>query len=66
MVSDALQTVEEKMRASVGGLRKELATLRTGRATPALVEHIKVEFHCCLEVIRMDNIGEIHGQQVLP
>jgi len=44
MVSDALQTVEEKMRASVGGLRKELATLRTGRATPALVEHIKVEY----------------------
>ena len=44
MVSDALQTVEEKMRASVGSLRKELATLRTGRATPALVEHIKVEY----------------------
>ena len=44
MVSDALQTAEEKMRASVGGLRKELATLRTGRATPALVEHIKVEY----------------------
>jgi len=32
------------MRASVGGLRKELATLRTGRATPALVEHIKVDY----------------------
>ena len=44
MVSDALQTVEEKMRASVGGSKKELATLRTGRATPALVEHIKVEY----------------------
>lgn len=44
MVSDALQTVEEKMQASVGGLRRELATLRTGRATPALVEHIKVEY----------------------
>jgi len=44
MVSDALQTVEEKMQASVGGLKRELATLRTGRATPALVEHIKVEY----------------------
>jgi len=44
MVSDALQRIEEKMRASVGGLRKELATLRTGRATPALVEHIKVDY----------------------
>lgn len=44
MVSDALQTVEEKMQASIGGLRRELAILRTGRATPALVEHIKVEY----------------------
>lgn len=44
MVSDALQTVEEKMQASVGGLRRELTTLRTGRATPALVEHIKVDY----------------------
>jgi len=37
MVSDALQTVEEKMQASVGGLKRELATLR-------IVEHIKVEY----------------------
>ena len=44
MVSAALQNIEEKMRTSVGGVRKELATLRTGRATPALVEHIKVEY----------------------
>ncbi len=32
------------MQASVSGLRKELATLRTGRATPALVEHIRVDY----------------------
>ncbi len=44
MVSDELQKVEEKMRASVSGLRKELTTLRTGRATPALVEHIRVDY----------------------
>ncbi len=44
MVSGELQKMEEKMRASVSGLRKELATLRTGRATPALVEHIRVEY----------------------
>ena len=44
MVSAALQNIEEKMRTSVGGVRKELAALRTGRATPALVEHIKVDY----------------------
>jgi len=44
MVSDALQIIEEKMQASVRGLGTDLATLRTGRATPALIEHIKVEY----------------------
>jgi len=32
------------MQASVRGLGTDLATLRTGRATPALIEHIKVEY----------------------
>lgn len=32
------------MRASVEGLKTELATIRTGHATPALIEHIKVEY----------------------
>ena len=32
------------MRASVEGLRRELATIRTGHATPALVEYLKVEY----------------------
>jgi ribosome recycling factor len=44
MVSDSLQNIEEKMRSSVGGLAKELATLRTGRASPALIDHVKVDY----------------------
>jgi len=32
------------MRKSVEALEIELATIRTGRATPALIEHIKVEY----------------------
>jgi len=32
------------MRASVDGFKTELATIRTGHATPGLVEHIKVEY----------------------
>ena len=32
------------MRASVDGLKRELAAIRTGHATPALIEHIKVEY----------------------
>jgi len=44
MVSPILWNIEEKMRASVEGLKRELATIRTGHATPALIEHIKVEY----------------------
>jgi len=44
MVSSSLQNTEAKMRASVEGLKWELATIRTGHATPALVEHLKVEY----------------------
>ncbi len=32
------------MKKSVEGLKEELASIRTGHATPALVEHIKVEY----------------------
>jgi len=44
MVSHILLSIEEKMRTSIGVLKQELATSRTGHAPPALIEHIKVEY----------------------
>ena len=44
MVSRTLANIEEKMHITEEGLNKELASIRTGHATPALVEHIKVEY----------------------
>jgi ribosome recycling factor len=44
MVSEALKGIEGKMQASVRVFKEELATIRTGHATPALVEHVKVEY----------------------
>ncbi len=44
MASQTLRNIEERMRKTVEGLKKELAIIRTGRATPTLVEHIKVEY----------------------
>ena len=32
------------MKASVEGFKMELATIRTGHATPTLIEHIKVDY----------------------
>ena len=44
MVSQVLLKVEEKMRTAGRVLREELAAIRTGHASPALIEHIKVEY----------------------
>jgi ribosome recycling factor len=44
MVSENLKTIDEKMKNSIKLFRADLATIRTGHASPALVEHIKVEY----------------------
>lgn len=44
MINRTLVDTEKKMQTAVGGLRKELTTIRTGRATPALIEHLKVDY----------------------
>ncbi len=44
MASDILRNIEDRMKASIGAFRNDLATIRTGHATPAFIEHIKVEY----------------------
>ncbi len=44
MIGDILKNTEVKMQTSAEGLKKELATIRTGHASPALIEHIKVDY----------------------
>ena len=45
MVKDTLAQAETKMKKSVEALRHHLGGIRTGRASPALVEQIKVEYY---------------------
>lgn len=44
MVNETLKSIEDRMKSSLKVFRADLATIRTGHATPALVEHIKVEY----------------------
>jgi ribosome recycling factor len=44
MVNESLKTIEDKMKVSVKAFREELASIRTGHASPSLVEHIKVDY----------------------
>jgi ribosome recycling factor len=43
MINDVLREAEGKMKKSIEALRQHLGTIRTGRASPALVEHLPVE-----------------------
>ena len=42
-VDKVLTDCEAHMKKSVQGLQDDLATIRTGRASPALIEHLHVE-----------------------
>src|SRR6185437_9854670 len=49
---DILLDCEENMEKSVEHLRHELRGVRTGRATPALVENIKVDYYGSMTDLR--------------
>ncbi len=44
MENDLLLNTNLKMQGAIDLLNKELAAIRTGRANPAIIEHIKVEY----------------------
>ena len=44
-VQERLANAEARMKKAVEALRKELGTIRTGRASPSLVEHLMVDYY---------------------
>ncbi|MEX2245852.1 MAG: ribosome recycling factor [Dehalococcoidia bacterium] len=44
-MDETLQDAEHRMQSAVTALDRELGTVRTGRARPALVETLKVEYY---------------------
>ncbi len=45
MIQEALQDAKDRMHKATEALRHELATVRTGRASPGLVDHLKVDYY---------------------
>lgn len=45
MVKDVIATQEERMKKTLSAARVEFASLRAGRATPALLEKVMVEYY---------------------
>jgi len=45
MVKEALTEAEDKMKGAITALENDLGTIRTGRASPALVERLPVDYY---------------------
>lgn len=45
MSNDIKQDAETRMHKAVESLRHEMSKIRTGRATPAILDHVRVEYY---------------------
>lgn len=45
MIKDILHDARERMEKTIDALQSDLRAIRTGRASPALVEHVMVEYY---------------------
>jgi ribosome recycling factor len=45
MVDELLAELKSRMQKAIDGLARELATIRAGRATPALLDNVMVDYH---------------------
>lgn len=45
MIQDVLSDAEQRMGKAMDALRRELGTIRTGRASPTLVDRLTVEYY---------------------
>lgn len=45
MIKDIINTAEDKMHKTIAVLKKELATMKAGRANPTLLDRIEVEYY---------------------
>jgi len=57
MTSQPLSNIEGKMKKATEGLKQDLATVRTGRATPSLINNIKVDYSGAL--VQLNQIAGI-------
>lgn len=45
MIEGVIQSAEERMEKAIAALRKELGTVRAGRATPSMLDKVMVEYY---------------------
>lgn len=45
MIDDILKDAEQRMQKSIESMRGDMAKIRTGRASPALIDHLTVDYY---------------------
>jgi len=45
MIEDTIKSTESRMQKSIEAMTRDLASIRTGRASTALVEHLSVDYY---------------------
>jgi ribosome recycling factor len=66
MITEVLQDVSDRMTKTIESLRHDLMSIRTGRASPALVEELKVEYYGMPTPLQqLANISVPEAQQLL-
>ncbi len=60
-----LMEIEEHMVKTVEALEREFAAVRTGRANPALLDHVKVDYYGAESPIKqVSSVGVVEGNQL--
>jgi ribosome recycling factor len=59
MPEDVFADVEHRMKGAIESLHRELQTVRTGRASPTLVERLQVEYYGDMQPLQ--NVAAIHA-----
>lgn len=63
MSNEMIKSAEEKMNKSVSSFRRELATIRAGRANPSILDKVQVEYYGALTPLnQLTNISVPEGR----
>ncbi len=58
MIADIKKSAEDKMRKSIEALKTEFSKVRTGRAHPGILDHVKVDYYgSLLPVSQVANVS---------
>ncbi|HOA21717.1 MAG TPA: ribosome recycling factor [Anaerolineaceae bacterium] len=66
MIKELIKEAQQRMQAAVEVLEEDLTAIRTGRASPALIEKLPVEYYgATLPLIQMATISVPEARQLL-